>query len=823
MDAPERTARTPAAPATGAHPAGQVPRRDLRRERLALAVRSGLDDPAAGAHRRERLAGLVDTWLADVWVDATTAVWGRRTPPGVALAAVGGQARRDAGPAGDLDLVLLHDGRSADGGELAALADRLWYPVWDAGLRLDHSVRSLGQCREVAAADVPAAIGMLDLRPLGGDGPMVLQARESLREQWRRHARRRLPELLDGVAERTRLHGELAYLLEPDLKEARGGLRDGVVLQAVAASWLADAPHRVAGPAYLRLLDVRDALQVVTGRPGERLTLADQDAVAVTTGLPDADALLADVAAAARALAWVTDQTLRRARGAAATRPGLRRRRPRLRPVGADGADLVEHDGEVCLGPDARPGADAALAVRAAATAARLGLPLSPVTAEHLSTGAAALPDPWPAAAREALLDLLGSGDGLVPVWETLDQAGLVTCWFPEWRPVRNRPQRTVVHRHTVDRHLVQTCVVASGMLDDVARPDVLLLAALLHDIGKVPGAVDHAGVGAPVAYRCARRLGLDRADAEVVERLVREHLTLVELATRRDPDDPRTLQALVAAVDGREDVLDLLRALTEADARAAGPLAWTAWRRRLVDDLVARSRVALRGSPPPAPTPPAPAERELVAAVRADGDPRVQVVPLDGLHAVTVVAPDRPGLFADCAGLLAAHGLLVRSALVRTLDGVAVDTWSVQGRGRLPDPAALRTGLVRMTGGDHSVLERLTRREASWRPERSAGAGGVRVLVLPGAAQDATVVEVRAPDRPGLLHALGAAVHGSGAQVRSAHVATHAGRAVDVLYLTGPGAGPLEPAATARAVAALGDAAEPPSTAVARGRPAGR
>ena len=788
---------------------------DVTTRRLDLAATRDFARPGAGPARRRALAEFGLFWLQDLWREACA---GRRHE-GVALAAVGSLARGDGGPLSDYDLVLVHHPRGLSGKEVGAFADRLWYPIWDAGVRLDHSVRTVADCRAIAAEDLTAAIGLLDLTHVAGDQDVVNAARSTVAHDWRANARTRLPELQESVVARHVRQGDLAHLIEPDLKEAHGGLRDMTVLRALTQAWLTDRPHGEVDSACERVLDVRDAIHVVTGRGRDRLTREDQDACAALLGHADADELLTDLSGAARTIAYAVDGTLRRAlqsQRARTLRVGPRR--PQLAPLGYG---LYRHDGEAVLGPSAEVATDPTIPLRAAVVASRNRIPLSPTTLRNLAAHAPGLPEPWPEVARDLFADLLATGPGLPVVWEGLDLAGLVERWIPEWSAVRSRPQRNAVHRHTVDRHLVETVVSASGMVRDVARPDLLMLAAVLHDLGKVPGAVDHSLEGAGLADAVLRRMGMSDVDRAVVVRLVREHLTLVELATRRDPEDPATIASLSEAVGGSVSVLDLLRALTEADASAAGPMAWTDWRAGLVDRLYVACRRALaarlEGDRSPVSEPlDAPSLPPAVVDAVAAGEPHVSVVSLGGAHRIDVVDRDRAGLFADTAGLLAAHGFVVRSAIVRTCDGLAVNEWWVDSPGgERPLPEIIARDLVRVAAGDRGPLGRPQRRRAGSGvvgPVRSPGSGApdsARALVVSSASESATVIEVRATDRPGLLQDIGITLARASLSVRSAHIATYAGQALDTFYVTEFAGGRLAPARAAQAVAMIIDACD--------------
>ena len=525
---------------------------------------------------RARRSAETDRWLASLL----------GAEAGVALVAVGGYGRRELLPGSDLDVLLLHDGRPG----IAAMADRIWYPIWDSGTRLDHAVRTTAEARRVARTDLKVVLGLLYARHVAGDPDLTNALRLGALEDWRASAGTRLAELQALHVERTQRSGELAFLLEPDLKEARGGLRDVHAIQAIAAAWVAPGPGPRVRAAYESIMDARHALHEITGRPADRLVLQEQDEVARVLGLLDADALMRHLAGAGRAVAYSVDQAFRQAQR---SRGGRRRSKAQRRPL-ADG--LVEQDGEVVLARAADPAADPALPLRAAAAAAQAALALAPRTLTRLAE-CPPLPVPWPPEARDALVALLGAGPAAVPVWEALDQEGLVERLLPDWDRVRNRPQRNPLHTYTVDRHLVETAVRAAVLTRDVARPDLLLLSALLHDIGKGwPG--DHRVTGEVVARDVARRVGLGPSDAELVAGAVRHHLLLPQTATRRDLDDPVTV-AQVASVVGGRSLLELLHALAIADGQATGPAAWNDWKEGLVGDLVRRVESRLAGEVP--------------------------------------------------------------------------------------------------------------------------------------------------------------------------------------------------------------------------------
>ncbi len=705
---------------------------------------------------------------------------------GVALVAVGGYGRQELAPFSDLDVVLVHDSTV----EVGEWAGQVWYPLWDSGANVDHSVRTVEEVLQQAAADLRVATGMLDVRHLAGDPNLTLRLRTAVLTQWRRDARTRLEELRELVSGRGRKTGELAHASVPDLKESVGGLRDATVLKALVASWLVDVPHADLERCRMALLDVRDALHHVAGRATDRVAPEYWDEIAEVLSLPDGASAQVHTRTLARRLTHLSRLAWRRAEAVQRRPSPTGQRRPRLDPIAPGIA--VSHE-EVVLDRGAKPAEDPLLLLRAAAEAAERDLVLAPTTAARLVRESPPLPDPWPVGARDLFVRLLAAGSGLLGVWETLDETGGLERILPEWERVRLLPHASVVHRFTVDRHLVETCIEASALIRRVARPDVLMVAALLHDIGKGQ-LIEHCVAGAPIARAIAERIGFDPREVELVTALVRWHLLLPETATTRDPDDPATVELVTARISDREE-LELLAALTEADARATSDQAWTRWRASLVAGLVRRTAAALADEPLPED-----AAIEIPVPARVLDEPgavSVVATPTADGSRVTVVSGDRVGLLADAAAMLALQRASVLAARAWTQDGFGVSVWDVAETGL--DDVLLRQRLEAIVDGRVDAAQKLRR--------ITRGRLDPTVAVRPDASPRATVIEVRSADRPGLVHTVCAALAGIDVSVRSAHISTLGPQAVDVFYVQESSAGALSDERAASAAHAVREA----------------
>lgn len=719
---------------------------------------------------------------------------------GLALVAVGGYGRSELAPHSDLDVVLVHDDAAAvDPALVRRVAEKVWYPLWDAGADLDHSVRALSDATGTAERDPRVALGLLDARHVAGDPSVTLRLRADLLAHWRRDARTQLPALREIVDRRGERQGELAHASVPDLKESVGGLRDATVLKALVATWLVDVAHTELERNRVQLLDLRDALHELTGRATDRIAPELWADLAETLGLPGAEAAQRQVREVGRRITHLSRITWHRVDAVLARPAAIRRRRPELVDVASG---VAVSGGEVVLQPRTDPATDPLLLLRAAAEAAERGLMLAPATAARLARRTTGIPEPWGAEARNLFTRLLAAGPGLLAVWETLDETGALEHLLPEWQRVRLLPHASAVHRYTVDRHLVETCAEASRLIRRVSRPDVLMTAALLHDIGK-GGLVDHSVAGEPLSGQVASRLGFDDREVDLVRSLVRWHLLLAEVATTRDLEDPATVAYVEERIPDGE-TLDLLEALTEADARATSPKAWSSWRAGLVADLTRRVRMASGAARASDATPvEGHADIDISASLREDPrrvDVRLETR-VDGAT-VVVASGDRVGLIADIAGMLAVQRVSIRSARAWTQGEIAVSMWDV-GDTHL-DEAVLRQRLEAVGEGRLDPAARLGVSRASLEPT---------VQVRHEASREATVLEVRVDDRPGVVYLVCSALAALDLSVRSAHVTTLGPQAVDVFYVQELGAGPLSDERAASAVHAVRRGLQDPAT----------
>ena len=696
-------------------------------------------------------------------------------PELVSLTAVGGYGRGELSPASDLDLLILHNG-SEKPQVISDFVNAFLYPLWDQGRAIDHAVRTRSETREIANEDVRVALGLLDLRHIAGESELSNQVASDALENWRKSREKYLRALRKSIHERENRSGELAFLLEPDLKEARGGLRDINALRAIEMSGAVPVSLARVAESEALLSNVRDALHGQNLKARDQLLLTEQDRVASKMNYSNADALMLDVAKAARAVDYLMDSTWHRID----SNNGQSWRRRRKNQKIDQG--LVIQNSEVTIEDGYDISTDSAIGLRAAAAAAQRGLPLSIDACVLLSEKFTSLSNPWPKPVLNDLISLIGAGRSMIRVFEALDQDGLIEKWIPEWSHVRFLPQRNVLHRHTVDRHMLETAVHAAALTRTVTRPDLLLVSALFHDIGKGFPDKDHSEYGEELIKPLAKRLGFDDKDCETIAILVREHLLLSAVATRRDLEDPATIGFVIEKIKDPES-LQLLHALSISDGEATGKSAWSDWKAELVSTLVAKCLAAMAGIKPVS-------QPDLIPTGEIIDDIAIRFIgnqeTTENIE-IEIIAKDQTGLLSAVAGLMTISRFNVRSAKTRTTNDIAVMRWIVEldANAQLPTAEKLTEQLKKALSGELDLGRKIEERIANYRKYPGIPTPAPLVFAANDLATNATIIEVRMHDRPGILFNVTRAISRFGVDIKSAIVSTLGAEAFDTLYVT--------------------------------------
>ncbi len=733
---------------------------------IVLARQNLLQDRTIrGSQFTRQLSDSADHWLENLFNNAA----GDRTD--IALLAVGGYGRKDLSPLSDLDVLLLH--RTTEG--IDAVAEAIWYPIWDQGEKLGHAVRTIEETLDLATTDLDTATALLSCRHIAGSKHLAEELSSLALSQWKNNARSWLPKLASSIQERHRIKGEVAFMLEPELKEGRGGLRDVHAIDWAEQSGQGplEVERNQLQESYEVILRARVELHRSAKRSSDKLLLEQQDAVSEALGYEDADVLMADVASAARRIAWNTDELCYAIHNAGLF--GLWNFGKKV------GDTLTGRRKSVSTSYETDADFSAETVLRISVTTAKNQERFSPEVIKQLRNVRLEVPDPWTPEIRDLFVELLLTGHDAIPVVETLDELNLFVPFLPEWEPSRSRPQRNAYHRFTVDRHLLETAAEAAKLQDRVERPDLLVIGALLHDIGKpYPG--DHTEIGIELIKVIGSRMGFAPVDVETLVQMCEHHLLLPDIATRRDLDDFDTIQTVATSLQTVQRV-ELLHALTEADSIATGPAAWSTWKAGLVHDLAGRTSAYLKGGEGSIMERKFPTEEQLKMMRR--GMIRVE----GNADTLTIMEIDRPGVFGRVAGALSLCGLDVLEAVAHTDFGMVLAVFRVSpSTTREIDWDSVCVFVQDSVRGRVAIAARLSERMKTYYLQSSQNfpdrVVGTDVKIDNETSSTATVVEVSAPNGMGLLYQITRALSSLDLNILSAKVQTLSSDVVDSFYV---------------------------------------
>ena len=791
-----------------------------------------LDAGGEGVEVARLYSAAADDLLTALWRFTTDTLYPAANPSEaerLSLIAVGGYGRGVLAPHSDLDLLFLRPWKSIPRTE--QVIEFMLYVLWDLGLKVGQSARSVDECLALAKSDMTVRTALLEARPLAGDEKLAADFIARFRTLVTRADPR--PFIAAKLEERDIRHqksGAVRYRVEPNVKDGKGGLRDLNTLFWIARSLAPDSPlgarvmdglltareRRTFEESFDFLWRVRAHLHLTAGRPEEKLTFDLQPEVARRMGWrgrgdePAVERFMRRYFLVARDVGGLT-RAMSAKLEARQQKPtmSLSRLIPgRKRKLGVDG--FTEDAGRLSVtGPEVFAEAPEKL-LMLFRTADEHDLDLHPDAFSAVSRSLSLVTpslrrDPE---ATRAFLDILAHGQRPYRVLTLMNETGLLGRFLPEWGRIVGQTQFNMYHAYTVDEHTLQ----AIGIINDIWRGklkadhpssseivhriddfEALMLAMLLHDVGK-GGDRGQLEDGAIAARRACDRLGLDPRRTEFVVWLVRNHLALSDYAQKRDVSDPATVRAFTKLVGDPERLRTLL-ILTVADIRAVGPGVWNAWKGGLIRDLYQRTEAAFRGEDvihaDPLDDYPA-----LAARARANGVAADALVGWDGeggeraATRVAVAARDRPGLFVDLADALAAAGADVVGARVATAeDGLALDVFELQDGGGAPygqaEPRRLTRLIASLEAAALGHSERGSPAAALTSPRRAAFDVRPTTIVDLDESPSAAVVEVSGADRPGLLAELARVFALHRLSIRSAHIAGFGERAVDSFYVT--------------------------------------
>ena len=772
-----------------------------RQDEMLVAMGLALNTPqSSGLEAMFTHADALDDTLSELMTFVYETVFQGQCPPQTALVAVGGYGRKELAPYSDIDILFLLNESDKDKAE--DVVSFVTSALWDTGLKVGAAARTPADCITQALSDMTIRTNMLESRLVWGS-PDLFNDFCFRYEELRTNGSGRdfVESKFEERSARYRRMGLSKYMLEPNVKESRGGLRDLHLL-----FWLAKylfgitempdlinlgilspvACHKFL-KAHRFLATVRCHLHMISGRAGDILTfdaqakIAEQMGYDNRTGQSAAERFMKHYYLICKTVGELSNQITVAIKDALSGEP-------QLTFLPEDNFYLIND--RIAFKEHLHFNETPLALLQAFELKQRLRLSINPQTLQLISDNANLIrsvrktPE-----ARKLFFDILLS-DNPETSLRLMTECGILGRLIPEFQNIVAQVQFDMYHVYTTDEHTFK----AIGYLSETdMMPQsrlALYLGTLLHDVGKGRGG-NHARKGAELAEKILSDLGVEKDDAETVVWLIANHLIMSQTAFRRDIFDPKTIEDFVAVVQSPER-LKLLYALTVADIKAVGPNVWNSFKDKLLKELFTFALEKMQGIDSRARSL-TPAQKAL--AEKADQKEYAFAVTPDPDRGVTefiVLAPDRDGLFADITGTMATEDVSVIEAQIATLDnGMALDSFLIQETNMLNEkkPVDSEKKILRLQNGikmanSAEIEEKLNKKRAKAPAPAQVLWSPPRVFINNQASDSCSLIEVNGTDYTGFLHAVTHTMTTLNLNIVSAHIYTYGSRVVDVFYV---------------------------------------